>query len=114
MPARRRHEGSSHRLLDPVPFPRLSQRHSTALPSLKRYEKRYEEIDSYEFRWIRTSKTAGAPAKDTPARSVYLLLDYRHVRTVAALGLLDANTEFVPRSMVAGRELGEALEDLSE
>ena len=33
---------SSHRLLDPVPLPVLSQRYSTGLPSLKGYDKSYE------------------------------------------------------------------------
>src|SRR3712207_9135076 len=35
-------EGSFHRFLAPVPLPLLSQHHSTALPSPKRYEIRYE------------------------------------------------------------------------
>ena len=39
----RQRAGSSHRLLDPVLLPLLSQPHSTALPSPKRYDKRYEE-----------------------------------------------------------------------
>jgi hypothetical protein len=34
---------SSHRLLAPVPLPVLSQPHSTAPPSPKRYDKRYEK-----------------------------------------------------------------------
>jgi hypothetical protein len=38
--ARRVH--SSHRPLDPLPLSLLSQHHSTALPSTKRYDKRYE------------------------------------------------------------------------
>jgi hypothetical protein len=38
--ARRVH--SSHRPLDPLPLALPSQRHSTALPSPKRYDKRYE------------------------------------------------------------------------
>src|SRR5215216_6813118 len=37
-----RHECSAHRLLDAAPLSLLSQRHSTALPSPKRYDKRYE------------------------------------------------------------------------
>src|SRR3712207_3745185 len=39
---------SSHRLLDPVPLPLASQYHSTALPSPKRYRKRYEKEVSEE------------------------------------------------------------------
>ncbi len=38
--ARRVH--SSHRPLDPLPLSLLSQHHTTALPSPKRYDKRYE------------------------------------------------------------------------
>jgi hypothetical protein len=41
--ARRVH--SSHRPLDPLPLALPSQRHSTALPSPKRYDKRYEAED---------------------------------------------------------------------
>ena len=41
--ASQRCECSSHRPFDPVPLPLLSQHHSTALPSPKRYDKRYEE-----------------------------------------------------------------------
>src|ERR687898_125001 len=37
-PARKQRGGSSHRLLDSAPLPLLSQHHSTALPSPKRYE----------------------------------------------------------------------------
>src|SRR5829696_2384667 len=40
--ARWRHGGSSHRLLDLVSLSLLSQHHSTALLSPKRYDKRYE------------------------------------------------------------------------
>src|SRR5215207_3845180 len=37
----------SHRLLDPaVPLPLLSQHHTTALPSLRRYDMRYEDCTS--------------------------------------------------------------------
>src|SRR5829696_5514124 len=43
MPARRQCGGSSYRLLDPVGLPLLSQPHSTALPSPKRYGNRYED-----------------------------------------------------------------------
>src|SRR5215204_6887259 len=42
MLARLRRGGSSHRFLDPALLPLLSQPHSTALPSPKRYDKRYE------------------------------------------------------------------------
>src|SRR5215208_5068033 len=37
--------GSSHRFLDPVPLSLLSQHHTTALPSPKRYGNRYERED---------------------------------------------------------------------
>ena len=43
MPAMQQCGASSHRLLDSVPLPLVSQPHSTALPSPKRYDKRYEE-----------------------------------------------------------------------
>src|SRR5215217_953136 len=43
MRARLRHGGSAHLLLDPVLLPLLSQPHSIALPSPKRYDKRYED-----------------------------------------------------------------------
>ena len=43
MRARKRLAGSSHRFLDLVPLPLRSQPHSTALASLKRYNKRYED-----------------------------------------------------------------------
>jgi hypothetical protein len=36
-------ESASPRLLHPVPLSLLSQPHSTALPSPKRYDKRYED-----------------------------------------------------------------------
>jgi hypothetical protein len=39
----RQRPGSSRRLLDPVLLPLLSQHHSTAPPSSKRYDNRYEE-----------------------------------------------------------------------
>src|SRR5215211_692547 len=41
--AERQCVGSSHRLLYPLLLPLLSRHHSTALPSLKSYEGRYEE-----------------------------------------------------------------------
>src|SRR5215218_6831057 len=37
--------GSSHPILAPVPLPLLSQHHTTALPSPKRYGNRYERED---------------------------------------------------------------------
>src|SRR5215207_3733383 len=43
MQARKRHGCSTHRFLDPVPLFLASQPHSTAGPSPKRYEKRYED-----------------------------------------------------------------------
>src|SRR5688572_23638173 len=42
MPSMRRCGGSSHRYLDSVVLPVLSQPHSTGRPSAKRYDKRYE------------------------------------------------------------------------
>src|SRR5215203_6761538 len=42
---RRRCEGSSHPILAPVPLPLLSQHHTTALPSPKRYGNCYERED---------------------------------------------------------------------
>src|SRR5215216_7487368 len=41
----RRCGGSSHPILAPVPLPLLSQHHTTALPSPKRYGNRYERED---------------------------------------------------------------------
>ena len=43
MLSRWQHGRSSHRLLARVPLLLLSQLHSTALPSAKRYDKRYED-----------------------------------------------------------------------
>src|SRR5215210_7117519 len=43
MRARKRLARSSHRFLELVLLPLLSLPHSTALPSLKRYDKRYED-----------------------------------------------------------------------
>jgi hypothetical protein len=40
-PTKQRCGGSSHRFLDSVVLPLVSQHHSTALPSPKRYDKRY-------------------------------------------------------------------------
>ena len=42
MPAKKLCDVSTYRLLAPVPVPRLSQQHSTALASPKRYDKRYD------------------------------------------------------------------------
>jgi hypothetical protein len=39
----RQYGGSSHRILDLNGLPLLSQHHSAAPPSLKRYDKRYED-----------------------------------------------------------------------
>src|SRR5215204_3909825 len=42
MPTTQQNERSSYRFLDPVVLPLLSQPHSTALASAKRYDNRYE------------------------------------------------------------------------
>src|ERR671915_290769 len=46
----RRCGSSSHRLLEPVPWFLLPRHHSTALPSAKRYDNRYESLFS-ELSW---------------------------------------------------------------
>jgi hypothetical protein len=56
MPARRWHGNSSRRLLDAVVLSPLSQRHSTAVPSPKRYGKRYEVEGRTNFLERRTGE----------------------------------------------------------
>src|SRR5215208_4155170 len=52
----RQRDGSSHLLLGLVPLPVLSQPHSTARPSAKRYDNRYEGEDP-----VRTSENSSIP-----------------------------------------------------
>src|SRR5215212_8866064 len=54
--AKRRWDGSSHRLFDPAASPALSQPHSTTLPSPTRYDKRHEGEWCAEVRALRHSE----------------------------------------------------------
>src|SRR5215208_2765791 len=67
-PAKRWHGYSSHRLLDPARLSLPSQRHSTALPSPKRYDNRYELEFLENIRLYQRPRGHGGEPEDVEVR----------------------------------------------
>ncbi len=102
--------GLSYRLLDSVVLTILSQHHSTALPSPKRYDKRYEETFPENICPHHQPRGHGGPGDVEVQDTGYLTnlsVDHEHISPQRALrGLLTASVAIlieVPCPLLDGR-----------